>query len=467
MSEPPRRPPTYTAPPESAPGALTSEEFLFHMYRGSELLREDRVHEAKEEIENALRLQPRDSKGQALLAMVYFRLGMYPRAISIYEEILASYPAETSPRINLSLCYLKTGQPQQARTLLEQVVQVEPKHERAWGYLGLAFERLHDLERARHCFERAGQKAMARRMIDQTVTSASGEGKQPEPQEKTALRRAAAEAFHELDDGDASFSIANGVTSESSPTGGWQEVSAAHPTVPPAARVPTLAPPAAPAPAAAEPSAHRLPQFARDTTFVFPAEPRVALVNRSVLVRVHNGFGARLDLVRVMIGPTTGIKATPLFRRTRGRVEDLWLGSSTRPLSLVTEATQLVMQTTPERRLAPVQLDGDFVYVREDSLAGFDQSLSYENGRLPIGEGEAANMVRVHGHGFVVLDLPAGFGAVEVPVSSSVLVRREAILGWSGRLVPRALSAAKVPAELRECVAFSGDGSVWIETPAH
>ncbi|MBI5533394.1 MAG: tetratricopeptide repeat protein [Deltaproteobacteria bacterium] len=465
MSEPPRRQPAYTAPPESAPGALTSEEFLFHMYRGSELLQEDRVHEAKEEIENALRLQPRDAKGQALLAMVYFRLGMYPRAISIYEEIIASFPSENSPRINLSLCYLKTGQPERARTLLEEVVRIEPKHERAWGYLGLAFERLHDLERARHCFERAGQKAMARRMIDQAVGSTPTEGKAAEPAEKTEVRRAAAEAFHGLDDGDASFTIANGVNSDAVPAGGWQEVSAAHPAVPPPARVPTLAPAAAPEPIVVGAPAHRLPHFARETTFAFPADARVALVDRSVLVRVHNGFGVRLDLVRAMIGPTAGIQATPLFRRTRGRVEDLWLGSSTRPLSLVTEATRLVLQATRDRRLAPVLLDGDFVYVREDSLAGFDQSLSYENGRLPIGEGEAANMVRVHGHGYVVLDMPAGFGAVEVTSSSSVVVRRDAILGWSGRLVPRALAAMEAPVELRECVAFSGDGCVWIEAP--
>ena len=57
-----------------APGSA-NEDFLFHLYRGSELLQDNRVHEAKEELEQALHLQPRDAKGQDLLAVVYFVLG--------------------------------------------------------------------------------------------------------------------------------------------------------------------------------------------------------------------------------------------------------------------------------------------------------------------------------------------------------------------------------------------------------
>src|SRR5882762_4308640 len=70
-----------------------TEDFLFHLYRGSELLQDNRVHEAKEELEQALRLQPRDAKGQDLLAVVYFRLGLYPRSIEIYEELMRDFPA--------------------------------------------------------------------------------------------------------------------------------------------------------------------------------------------------------------------------------------------------------------------------------------------------------------------------------------------------------------------------------------
>src|SRR6476469_2607919 len=125
-----------------SPTDSSSEDFLFHLYRGSELLQDNRVHEAKEELERALHLQPRDSKGQDLLAVVYFRLGLYPRAIEIYEELMRDYPNDASLAQNLSLSYLKTGQPDKARTLLERLVMTQPDHMRAWSYLGLVHERL-------------------------------------------------------------------------------------------------------------------------------------------------------------------------------------------------------------------------------------------------------------------------------------------------------------------------------------
>src|SRR5690606_2308727 len=67
--------------PESDAGG---EEFLFHLYRGSELLQDNCISEAKEELERALAMQPQDVEGQGLLGIVYFRLGLYPRAIKIY-----------------------------------------------------------------------------------------------------------------------------------------------------------------------------------------------------------------------------------------------------------------------------------------------------------------------------------------------------------------------------------------------
>src|SRR5215467_7426851 len=105
---------------------VAGEDFLFHLYRGSELLQDNRVHEAKTELEQALALQPSDPKGQDLLGIVYFRLGMYPRAIAIYERLVQLHPTAIEPRINLALSYLKTGQPAQARAELEKVLEQNP-----------------------------------------------------------------------------------------------------------------------------------------------------------------------------------------------------------------------------------------------------------------------------------------------------------------------------------------------------
>ncbi len=186
---------------------VAAEDFLYHLYRGSELLQDDRVHEAKQELENALALQPRDAKGQDLLAIVYFRLGLYPRAIAIYCELIAAYPDATTPRINLALCYLKTGQPGAARSELEQVIQRDPSHARAWGYLGLAFQRLGDLERAIAAFQTGGHHSMARRLRELFAGQAPpGPSVSTAPPfrgltstERDAVSRVSTEAFAELD----------------------------------------------------------------------------------------------------------------------------------------------------------------------------------------------------------------------------------------------------------------------------
>src|SRR5687768_582130 len=190
---------------------VAGEDFLFHLYRGSELLQDDRVHDAKAELEQALSLQPSDPKSQDLLAIVYFRLGMYPRAIAIYERLVHTHPEAITPRVNLALSYLKTGQPTQARFELERVLERDPNHARAWGYLGLAYQRMGDYEKASHAFAAGGHDAMARRLLEMATTSASVSIR-PEPPGPPAahtagqdVRRAAGDAFQELERTDGGF----------------------------------------------------------------------------------------------------------------------------------------------------------------------------------------------------------------------------------------------------------------------
>src|SRR5688572_14235254 len=161
--------------PSSLPDAPThaDEEFLYHLYRGSELLMEDRVVEAKEELELALRVQPQDAKGQDLLAGVYFRLGVYPRAIEIWNGLVGAYARDSTLRVNLALALLKTGQPGDALDHLHTALQIEPDHDRAWGYLGLVHWRLGRFNEAREAFLRGGQASMARRM-EEVLASTSG-----------------------------------------------------------------------------------------------------------------------------------------------------------------------------------------------------------------------------------------------------------------------------------------------------
>ncbi|MEM1418763.1 MAG: tetratricopeptide repeat protein, partial [Myxococcota bacterium] len=155
------------------PAAVRNDEFLYHLHRGSSLLLEGDVHGAKVELENALAFQPQDAKSQDLLAGVYFRLGLYPRAIEIWEELVDAYPHEPTLRVNLGLAYFKTRQTAAAREQLREALRDQPAHPRAWGYLGLAEWRLGHLSAARDAFRRGGHTGMAERMEAALVGAAS------------------------------------------------------------------------------------------------------------------------------------------------------------------------------------------------------------------------------------------------------------------------------------------------------
>jgi uncharacterized protein (AIM24 family) len=515
---------------------VAGEDFLFHLYRGSELLQDNRVHDAKAELEQALSLQPSDPKGQDLLGIVYFRLGLYPRAIAIYERLIQLHPEALEPRINLALSYLKTGQPAQARSELERVVELNPGHSRAWGYLGLAFQRLGDYERAGYAFSAGGHDGMARRLVELSMTAATSLSLRPAPpvppvapvapvppeppdpppvQEE--IRKVAGVAFQEIDREVQAFRTDDperlpdhaplsrdalgpppSARAPMSRRGGtWSPIEPGREAMAPLPpRMPVFAgpvttpfgvehsaailnhaqasltsasasiapqgPPSVPArPTAAAPK--KASDLARENLLVFPRDLRIALhASGLVLVQAVSGFAARLDAVR-SLSYATGYGTSQLLRRTRGRSGDEPLGGVGSPISEITGKGEIVLGPAEKQRLEAILLEDDPLYLREDALVGFETSVAYENGRLPVGDGEAIGMVQLRGPGTVVAQLPATSTALEIIDARTTAVRAATVLGWIGRLVPRALLASEAPAGARGFVAFAGEGMVLVD----
>ncbi|HEX9296994.1 MAG TPA: tetratricopeptide repeat protein [Polyangiaceae bacterium] len=463
-----------------------TEDFLFHLYRGSELLQDNRVHEAKEELEQALRLQPRDAKGQDLLAVVYFRLGLYPRAIEIYEELMREFPRDGALTQNLALCYLKTGQPDKARTLLENLVLSQPDHLRAWAYLGLVHERLGDYEKARTAFERGQQPGMARRMEDLLAIAAPPRSLSvPAPYSVpgTSEPKPPPEAFHDLDRestlvGLPTVAATSAVppppplpteslpsppqsapppTSRNGPAAvSFDEGLANAPSFAPISRVSVGAPAAS---ALAEVAT--LSQLTRESMLAFPQEPGLAaLSNGLVLVHVQASFAARLSGIHLMAADAHGFKGTALARKMRNRSLDEPLGGHDSPLVSLAGHGYLALAPSRDERLLAFQMEGDFLFLREAILVGFEESLTYENGRLAAFEGEAVALVQLRGRGGVVLRTKGAVIATEVRTDKSAVLVREAILGWAGRLLPRELSPDEAPGGAPGLISFAGDGTV-------
>lgn len=140
------------------------EEFLHHLYQGGELLAAGKVIEAKDYLEKAHKLQPKNEKGQNLLGLTYFKLGLFDRAAEIYELLVRENPADPTLRVNLGLVYLKSNALQRAIREFETATDLAPEHAKAQNYLGLALAQAGEYGRAKEHFILAGSEAMAEKM---------------------------------------------------------------------------------------------------------------------------------------------------------------------------------------------------------------------------------------------------------------------------------------------------------------
>ena len=425
---------------ESEPhAAALGEEFLFHLYRGSELLKDDQFYEAKSELERALSFRPRDIEGQSLLGVVYFRLGHYPRAIQIYEELIRVRPAEVSPRVNLALCYLKTGQLASARGLLEELVQHKPEHTRAWGYLGLAYQRLGDFDKASVAFERAGRPQLAQR--SQSVPHARASRacrihRSPRAPPFRDLRRTtcARPSHYRL--------------RRRTPTPSRGRVDTAE--VRRRAR--------APGTRVSVPVS--LARAAREATFVFPESPRVVLHDDGVvLTRIERAFHARADCIRAVLPDRSSTISRRLVRRRhRGLLTDEPLGGLTSPFVTLEGEGRLVLGVPHLLAAFVTSMDEDPLYAREERLLGFDQSVEYECGRLELPDGDHAGLVQLSGMGTVVLSIRGPVHGIEVFPDRPAEVRAARLIGWIGRILARPADVGADVSPLRGLMALSGNG---------
>lgn len=140
------------------------EEFLGSLYKGGELLAAGKIVEAREHLEKAHELSPKNEKAQNLLGLAYFKLGLFDQAAHVYELLVRENPADPTLRVNLGLVYLKTNNLERAVREFETATDLEPGHKKAHNYLGLALAQQGEYGKAREHFVAAGSDQMAEKM---------------------------------------------------------------------------------------------------------------------------------------------------------------------------------------------------------------------------------------------------------------------------------------------------------------
>jgi len=257
------------------------------------------------------------------------------------------------------------------------------------------------------------------------------------------------------------------------------------PNEPPSKRTlpppPPLRPPSAPPVVQGSTSTDPPPaaQLTRDSIVSFPASGNVVIHPSGVaLVRTAAaGFAARLEALRAS---SNALSMKLLERQVKGKSTGESFGGVGSPLVHATGEGQLVLAPRAGRKLSSFklgltdsqtlgrtgtpesQLTDEMCFVREEVLLGFDGELAFENGRLATGEGEFVAVVQLRGKGVVLLEAIGEILTLEVHGNRGLSVRREVVLGWFGRLVPRALAPSEAPCGQRGLVSFAGEGRVLV-----
>jgi tetratricopeptide (TPR) repeat protein/uncharacterized protein (AIM24 family) len=480
-----------------------ADNFVQHLTRGGELLRSDRVEEARAELEAARGLRPGDAKALSLLGLVYFRLGRFDEAREIYKDLVIKQPTDASLQLNLGLVYLKLGDVEQAISALVKARDLDPGQTRTVGYLGLAYARSGQYAKAREAFLAAGQEELAREM-EQYLSPEEKAAHKPPPPPVEAM-----EAPATMPSAAAAAAAA-----------GLQPPSPSTPVVMPRAPNPAATPPpppprsersSTPPPAVAAVSAGgaaaaagengAAPAERMDGEGVVSAAVRIAELPtparadygdassgaptavgafaQARLIRPDDGempfeLGAGDTLiVRVrgrVLSRTEGVIVSggelsyePATKRVRGRMTEEPFGSDARPMFFVSGHGHLVA-TSRGRKFTALELTDDVLYAREDLVFAFEERLRWENGHVP-GSSGAVPVVQFRGEGCVALRTRRPPLTVKLLPEKVLYVDADLLAGWIGRVVPRVVTPAAGGEASAPFVECSGEGILIVLEP--
>ncbi|MDD5306045.1 MAG: tetratricopeptide repeat protein [Deltaproteobacteria bacterium] len=404
-------------------GMVACEEFLLHLHRSAELVKADKIEEAKRAVDAAFESQPSDPAGLATMGLVCFHIGLYPRAIAILERLVAQSPKEPRLRLNLALVYLKAGRTIEARGELHEALHMDPEYRKAYGYLGLACLRLGDQEAAEEAFRQAG----------------AGGGIQRMDHFSTPDCQASPFAQGEHGAGTSEHPVAAGTGRQHGDMGGWVTLTAANP-LPLSHNSQNAGEPVAVADLVSQ---ARLP-IPLDGGF---------LVNAAgyLVMEVKNKGFARLDGLHFCISP--GLAYRPLKRRQKGHEVEELFGSTESPVFEIEGSGRLGFHPR-DAVFTAVTLDDETAYIREEFVFAFDRTVGFENGRLP---GVNDPLVNFSGRGAVALRTPVAPFSLEVTPDQGVVVPAGGLVGWFGRLLPRPARGGPFDPSLNS-LELSGEG---------
>jgi uncharacterized protein (AIM24 family) len=447
------------------PAAATlEEEFQRLLARGGEAAARGDLEPAREALEDALAIRSRDPQVLGLLGQVFYRLARFDDAAIAWQRLVDDNPVEPGARVNLGLAWLKARQYEEAIKQLRIALDLNPDHRKAAGYLGLAWLEVGNPAQARQWFQRAGSEQMVAR-CDELVAAKS---EPPPPGPPVTAPAPAGEPDPAVDDRPVDLVEEPSPAAPSDPDPVFQPVTEAL-----YEELPFLAPATAPPPeGTAPPSLAQLPTtplratpapmptlagFAAARAVQGPAGQVFVAEGATLTVNVRGELLCRLAGLAAWRGE---LAFAGEVKRFRGRATDKPFGEPPEQMHRLV-GDGLVVLRAAGRRFTVLELGGEAGYFREAVVFGFQQQVTFENGRLPSPAG-GLDLVHLLGRGHLVLVTRGEPVAVEVTQASPVHVPLASLVGWTGALTPRIAPLFAGGAD-GEAVEISGEGRVLVD----
>ncbi|MBW2699356.1 MAG: tetratricopeptide repeat protein [Deltaproteobacteria bacterium] len=477
------------------------DDFLFHLVQGGDLMRSGRMVEAKEHLEKAVSLKPENARGQNMLGLVYFKLGLYQRAIDIGRSLIERYPEDVTLHVNLAMIHLKIGQLEQAEQVLHGALALEAEHVNAHRYLGLVLARLGRTELAREHFQRAGVQNVEH-LLEEGRIAAEGDSESdsgslvmeaegyedfeslqtaaliPDPQipDQGEPRQMGVTESTFLDHGPVEMGSDPGPTDDDEPA-----QMASIPPLPADSQEKALEELYMPDEVGeAEGAGFQGPDLDHEKEEVIPLgdglehymEETVTMPGAPQGADARVGFAPEGGTLRIVVEDQVFLRASEL-KWIRGdlnfkAVNKRFAGKETRhpfergeqAMMLAEGQGQISMVTQKDRELFMLEYDGGPLYLVEQNVFAFSFTEAWENGRLPAIKGADLAIFHLFAPAQVVLSLPCAFRRFALKEGERIRLHVRELVGWAGELVPKLLEPEHpLPGAL--WIELTGQGEVW------
>jgi len=466
------------------PDLSNNLEFDHALAAGTESLSHGKPEEARGALEKALRYKPRNQRARNLLGLSLFKLGELQRAEEIYRGLIEDHPADPTLRVNLGLVFLKSNSSAEAVRCFETELDLTPTHQKAQNYLGLALAQKGELLRAREWFLKAGNEAMAQRMaqaLQQSPIREVAAGAEEALAAEQPFKPAVDEKGVAVETGaneDSARAAESPQSAASEAQNHWVASTPSQPPAPPVGNAadntpePSQLPAATPAEAvaeavatASEPSALSMAQYTLNTRLPIPNGDGGGFVigASEVLVQVKGEMLTRLDGLVASWGQVT---MKPEMKRFRGKATDKPFGDGSRRMLRATGEGRFVV-AREGRRFTALELGDEPAYFREETLFAFEESILFENGRVPSKGGPDLHLVHLRGRGKLLLATAGVPQAVDVLRGEALRIPMEQLVGWHGPLIqPRLVAIVEDAPEMGIALELVGEGRALLDVPA-